>query len=233
MLKHEDDADIDIDIDGYGDSEMSLGSSSPSSSDSDSDIDPDLELDAEPIHQSQRKEIGVKAAMEEPIDICGICRCSFVYVGAKTLISCGHRFHPHCISNWESIKFSCPLCRSQYTESALGCTDFCFEHARLLPVDHGQHQCLPQCTHFRARPCSGQCLHRQQYETSPIRNPKIRKVHIRIQALYFKQKLDTNWLQKHTQYGLCVYCKQSVYCSWSGKEAISKCPRCNRAGPLS
>ncbi|KAK4352902.1 hypothetical protein RND71_028420 [Anisodus tanguticus] len=44
------------------------------------------------------------------VGYCAICMEEFQAVGAKQ-VPCGHLFHSSCLTNWLSLRKSCPLCR--------------------------------------------------------------------------------------------------------------------------
>jgi len=60
--------------------------------------------------------------MDTDTNDCAIC-LSQVEHGACTRLPCGHAFHPHCITQWETsrshslLAVTCPLCRKPYTPS--------------------------------------------------------------------------------------------------------------------
>ena len=48
--------------------------------------------------------------------------CKLIH-GEETILSCGHRYHHHCLRHWEVeqcknnpyIEYKCPLCQQHYT----------------------------------------------------------------------------------------------------------------------
>ncbi|KAG5605447.1 hypothetical protein H5410_026939 [Solanum commersonii] len=51
------------------------------------------------------------------VGFCSICMEEFeVEVGAKQ-VPCGHLFHSSCLTNWFSLRKSCPLCRFSFSTS--------------------------------------------------------------------------------------------------------------------
>ncbi|KAI9921752.1 hypothetical protein PsorP6_001081 [Peronosclerospora sorghi] len=47
-------------------------------------------------------------------DACHICLCEWAELDGKQLVlsPCGHFFHEHCINEWYSTCFDCPICRT-------------------------------------------------------------------------------------------------------------------------
>ncbi|KAI9917427.1 hypothetical protein PsorP6_012519 [Peronosclerospora sorghi] len=48
-------------------------------------------------------------------DACPICLCEWAELDGKQLVvlsPCGHFFHDHCINEWYSTRFDCPICRT-------------------------------------------------------------------------------------------------------------------------
>ncbi|KAI9913553.1 hypothetical protein PsorP6_004875 [Peronosclerospora sorghi] len=47
-------------------------------------------------------------------DACPICLCEWAELDGKQLVlsPCGHFFHEHCINEWYSTRFDCPICRT-------------------------------------------------------------------------------------------------------------------------